>query len=637
MKIMKRKKRQLISWFISYISIFLICAVLAFAVFRFVLSVLREQTGVTLEVASGQIRNFCDSEFEKQQLAAYTVINSNLRNFFDTCDEKVGYQRTKSISHAVDMLKLAFENIDSLKGCSVISKNTDTALSFTGYTTKKEVYDYYFKEDYSDFDKWSEEIFSFDGQIKYTTVKTDGTENFAVLYKPEQKDNTIAAVMVINSDKLLRSPVGSKNSNEMMCITSDTGKVMLASKATDISQYQKEAKRLKINGEYYYLASTDSKVGPIKYTILFPEKAYNIKTGLVIGISTVAVLLCMVLCLIAAYFMAKKQYLPIDRIIRKIGKEYNYSEKELSFIEKEFEKIVEKNNSITLQLSQREVRLRDAVLANLIRYKHELSPEQLWEKFGIDLKADKCLLIVFEIADSGVFGNNGSSDISVVLSNIFSELMENTAKCYFIHVEKKHICIVNSNNTNILDTTYENTEFLTGFVAEQFGIDMKCVISKCDSLYNLSELYSQTQELLKLKNTDWKIMLYDEIVEYITEEYSKPEETNEQLSLKEETAERIYEYIGKHFEDPMLNISSIAGDFDITINYLSRIFKKRYGTKPSEYLLKLRVEKAADMLKTTTMSVSDVATQCGFLNSAMFIRAFKKIYKITPGMYANLK
>ena len=48
------------------------------------------------------------------------------------------------------------------------------------------------------------------------------------------------------------------------------------------------------------------------------------------------------------------------------------------------------------------------------------------------------------------------------------------------------------------------------------------------------------------------------------------------------------------------------------------------------------LEKAAEMLTTTNLNVTEVGAQCGFLNTGMFIRAFKKNYGTTPGMYANL-
>ena len=634
---MKRKQRQFISWFMNYIWILLICAVLALCVFRFVLSALNEQTNKTLQIASEQVKNFCDSELEKQQLSAYTVIKSNLGKFFSEYDEKTGYQRINSITQAIEDLSSAFENINSLTGCTVINENSDIGISFAGHTTKKEVWSEYFSQSHPDYDKWQKDIFTFNGNLQYIHMEKGVAESLLMLYKSVREGSATVAIMEISPEQFLHEAVGTVGSKPLLYILTKEGEVLLSNSNVDIVRFEKGEESLEIDGWHYYVAVTDSKTTNLSYMILLAQEHYGKRTQFIVGVCSFTMMLAMALCILMAYFLARRQYRPIDRILTKIGKECDKNEKELFFLEKEFERIIEKNNTITAQLSQRGQKLRELSLANLIKYNKEIPPEQLLEKFGIDLRREQCAVIAFETVDYGVFGKNGTAEISFVLSNVFSELMENTAQCYFLDVEENHICILNSDDINMMSSIYESLEFLAGFVEEQFGLDIKCVVSKIGSLGKLPELYTQTQELLRLKTNDWKIMLYDEILEYISEEYSKAEESSDEISLREDIAQRIYEYIGENFENPMLNISAVAGEFDITINYLSRSFRKRYGVKPSEYLLKLRIDKATEMLVRTSLSVSEIGAQCGFLNTGMFIRSFKRIHGITPGMYVETK
>ncbi len=60
------------------------------------------------------------------------------------------------------------------------------------------------------------------------------------------------------------------------------------------------------------------------------------------------------------------------------------------------------------------------------------------------------------------------------------------------------------------------------------------------------------------------------------------------------------------------------------------VFKEVTGVSPIEYLLRVRVTKAAELLSRTTASISDVARSCGFTDSNYFSRQFKKHYNLSP-------
>ena len=65
-----------------------------------------------------------------------------------------------------------------------------------------------------------------------------------------------------------------------------------------------------------------------------------------------------------------------------------------------------------------------------------------------------------------------------------------------------------------------------------------------------------------------------------------------------------------------------------------RVFREAYGCAPSEYLMRLRLERACDLLRAEgDYSVSETAEMCGFSSLYYFSRAFKKHMGITPGRY----
>ena len=97
---------------------------------------------------------------------------------------------------------------------------------------------------------------------------------------------------------------------------------------------------------------------------------------------------------------------------------------------------------------------------------------------------------------------------------------------------------------------------------------------------------------------------------------------------------RVLAYIQENYPNSMMNVSSVADSFGISIAYLSRIFKKYHGINISEYITGYRLEKAKSLLSEGRM-VGDVVEECGFGSLRTFLRVFKTVEGITPGQYKS--
>lgn len=102
----------------------------------------------------------------------------------------------------------------------------------------------------------------------------------------------------------------------------------------------------------------------------------------------------------------------------------------------------------------------------------------------------------------------------------------------------------------------------------------------------------------------------------------------------EKKIERIISFIEKNYSNVDLNVSYLSNVFGISINHLSRFFKANTGEGPAEYILKYRCFKATELMHDNIgLTVSEISRMCGFYSAGSFIRAFKKIYGVTPGEY----
>ena len=95
-------------------------------------------------------------------------------------------------------------------------------------------------------------------------------------------------------------------------------------------------------------------------------------------------------------------------------------------------------------------------------------------------------------------------------------------------------------------------------------------------------------------------------------------------------------YIKEHYTDQGLSVSGIADEYGFTVSHLSRTFKSVIGIGLLEYIQKLRVDKAKELLEAGA-SVNDAAVGSGYLDAKALTRAFKKYEGITPGSYRDSK
>ena len=63
---------------------------------------------------------------------------------------------------------------------------------------------------------------------------------------------------------------------------------------------------------------------------------------------------------------------------------------------------------------------------------------------------------------------------------------------------------------------------------------------------------------------------------------------------------------------------------------LMRVFRKATGQTPIEYLVRLRIQRAMDMLRNTDLTVTEIALEVGFNDSNYFTRQFRRILGESP-------
>lgn len=92
-------------------------------------------------------------------------------------------------------------------------------------------------------------------------------------------------------------------------------------------------------------------------------------------------------------------------------------------------------------------------------------------------------------------------------------------------------------------------------------------------------------------------------------------------------------YIMEHYQDSGLTLKEVAEYVDLNEKYFTTKFTKECGETFLSYLTGLRVQKAKELIKTTTFKMYEIAEMVGYNNAEHFNRIFKKAVGMSPAQY----
>lgn len=101
------------------------------------------------------------------------------------------------------------------------------------------------------------------------------------------------------------------------------------------------------------------------------------------------------------------------------------------------------------------------------------------------------------------------------------------------------------------------------------------------------------------------------------------------LNITQPKLIEIVELMEANIEEP-LDLEDLAAFAEISRRQQERLFHKYLGCPPSRYYLKLRLEKARQLLKQSMMSIIEISYACGFVSPAHFSRCYRKHIGSSP-------
>lgn len=250
----------------------------------------------------------------------------------------------------------------------------------------------------------------------------------------------------------------------------------------------------------------------------------------------------------------------------------------------------------------------------------------------------------------GVYHDHDYMEISYILSGKGQYMIEGTV--YDVVSGDLVLCNPGVKHQHIVTNTKEPTiEFIAGFNDFHFKNMPPNSITLKDNGYILHTQAELKQEISKhcyamiAENESGQIGKYFMLKSHLMQmlllvlrelnfvEKPKHLGCNFESYSKSYAVNRIITYLNENYERK-ISLDQIAHNMYLSPVYISKIFKEETGESPINYLIKIRLEKAKDILqKDTEGSIKNIANSVGYDDVYHFSKLFKKYYGISPLYY----
>ncbi|MBO2944880.1 helix-turn-helix domain-containing protein [Paenibacillus sp. F411] len=132
------------------------------------------------------------------------------------------------------------------------------------------------------------------------------------------------------------------------------------------------------------------------------------------------------------------------------------------------------------------------------------------------------------------------------------------------------------------------------------------------------------------ENTEGQFQVWETIFTFLCEIVNQ-----KKTSQHHKLIDQIVAFIQKHYADFDLGLYRVASEFDLTEKYLSQFFKTHTGENFTNYVERIRMDQALELMKSTSLTIHEISSLIGYDQNNTFYRAFKRRFGVSPTTYRN--
>lgn len=158
------------------------------------------------------------------------------------------------------------------------------------------------------------------------------------------------------------------------------------------------------------------------------------------------------------------------------------------------------------------------------------------------------------------------------------------------------------------------------------------------SLFQSHIIYDYVSEILseyKKSEPYYEMFVKANILKILGVMYREHQLNSPETDIDESKFEKLkllFDYLDDHYNQN-ISLQTVSDLLGFNKSYFSRMFKDLTGHNFSEYLTKIRINKAIQLLGTRDLNVSEISNMLGFSSPTYFTEVFKKYYQCTPAEF----
>ena len=156
---------------------------------------------------------------------------------------------------------------------------------------------------------------------------------------------------------------------------------------------------------------------------------------------------------------------------------------------------------------------------------------------------------------------------------------------------------------------------------EQLGYDRAELVHRCGDFQTMTTVFSTVEQTK----------------EYLQGEFESAVDLREAVSQKKYSSllKDARAYIERNYDQEDISLNKAAASVNLSPNHFSTIFNQETGQTFIEFLTEVRMERAKELLRSTSMKMSEIAFAVGYKDAHYFSYLFKKTQDCTPREYRS--
>ncbi len=233
------------------------------------------------------------------------------------------------------------------------------------------------------------------------------------------------------------------------------------------------------------------------------------------------------------------------------------------------------------------------------------------------------ILSFTSLHQENVVRHNGERSFDALSFRVHADTDLITAKSTQ-HVGDKYVCFVPANMG--YDRIAKKDDLIAincrikGYTAE----DIECFLPQ--NTDKLENLFKKAYACWTKKEAGY----YHRCIAYFYQILAECCKQNSVTAPSDSKIQASIHYINANFADPDLSVKEIASKSFMSEVYFRKIFKAEYGTSPQKFIIKLRMQKAVELIETGDYSLKEVALMAGYNDYKYFSAEFKRLLGVSP-------